>query len=93
MSNKKMSKIARAWTSEDTPIKVINVICEKERPTSYQPRYFNIKDELCDFLAGVSLTHRVMFVEKSGTIFITESTNGKTNIDADLIEAFVSGLN
>jgi hypothetical protein len=33
-----------------------------------------------------------MFVEKDGAIFITESEDGKTNIDADLIEAFARAL-
>ena len=57
------------------------------------PRYYRSvrsKNEFVEFMFDVSLTHKVMFVDKYRTIFITESENGQTNIDANLIEGMLS---
>lgn len=71
--------------------KVINVIFKDGRPFGFQYTLFtNIdritKEQFIEFLAKISLTHRLMFVESDGGIFVTESENGQTNIDAELIE-------
>jgi hypothetical protein len=71
--------------------KVINVIFKDGRPFGFQyTRFTNIdpstKEQFIVFLAKLSLTHRLMFVESDGGIFVSESEDGQTNIDADLIE-------
>lgn len=94
MSNKEMVRIAKQWEVDWTPVRVYNVIYENGHPMKAQNRFFTgeRKEALVEFMAAASLTHRVMFVEDSGAIFITESKNGNTNIDADLIEAFANAL-
>ena len=94
MSNEEMVRIAKQWEVDWRPVRVYNVIYENGHPMKAQNRFFTgeEKEDLVEFMAAVSLTHRVMFVEKDGVIFITESKNGQTNIDADLIEAFARAL-
>lgn len=94
MSNEEMVRIAKQWEVDWTPVRVYNVIYENGHPMKAQNRFFTgeKKEDLVEFMAAVSLTHRVMFVEEGGAIFITESKNGQTNIDADLIEAFARAL-
>ena len=94
MSNEEMVRIAQQWELARTPVRVYNVIFENGHPMKAQYRYFigERKEALVEFMAAASLTHRVMFVEDSGAIFITESKDGNTNIDADLIEAFANAL-
>lgn len=94
MSNEEMVSIAKQWEVDWTPVRVFNVIYENGHPMKAWNRFFTgeEKEVLVQFMAAVSLTHRVMFVEESGAIFITESKNGQTNIDADLIEAFARAL-
>lgn len=48
------------------------------------------KDEFVEFMFDISLTHKVMFVDKYGGIYITKSDDGQTNIDADLIEGMLN---
>jgi hypothetical protein len=38
-------------------------------------------------LADLSLTHRIMFTEDNGNIYVTESKDHTTNIDTDVLEA------
>ena len=47
-------------------------------------------DEFVEFMHQMSFTHKVMYVEESGYVFITESNDGQTNIDADLIDAMLN---
>lgn len=47
-------------------------------------------EEFVEFMFSISLTHKVMYVEKNGYVFITESNDGQTNIDADLITAMLN---
>ena len=47
-------------------------------------------DEFVEFMFDVSLTHKVMYVEANGYVFITESEDHQTNIDADLIAAMLN---
>ena len=47
-------------------------------------------DEFVEFMHHMSLTHKVMYVEESGYVFITESDDGQTNIDAELIERMLN---
>ena len=94
MSNEEMVRIAKQWEVDWTPVRVYNVIYENGHPMKAQNRFFTGegKDDFVGFMAAVSITHRVMFVEKDGAIFITESEDGNTNIDADLIEEFARAL-
>ena len=48
--------------------------------------YSNEVDDLVARMAELSLTHRVMHVTGS-SIYVTESEDHQTNIDADLIDA------
>jgi hypothetical protein len=47
-------------------------------------------DEFVEFMHQMSFTHRVMYVEENGFVFITESKDHQTNIDADLITAMLN---
>ena len=47
-------------------------------------------EEFVKFMHQMSFTHKVMYVEKNGKVFITESKDHQTNIDADLIEAMLN---
>lgn len=47
-------------------------------------------DEFLEFMHQMSFTHKVMYVEENGYVFITESNDGQTNIDADLIDAMLN---
>lgn len=44
-------------------------------------------DKLMCRLAELSLTHRIMFTEDNGSIYVTESKDHTTNIDTDVLEA------
>ncbi len=57
---------------------------------------FETVDELAEFLFGISLTHFVDDVHRMDTkthtdidIFMVESTNGRTNIDAKVVESIL----
>ena len=60
------------------------------RGVRFTERNDRSKNEFVEFMFDVSLTHKVMFVDKYKIIFITESENGQTNIDANLIEGMLS---
>jgi hypothetical protein len=83
--------ITDKWDYFITNPRVINVIFKNGRPFGFQYTRFtnidlNTKEQFIEFLAKISLTHRLMFVESDGGIFVTESEDGQTNIDAELIE-------
>lgn len=94
--------ITDKWDYFITIPKVINVIFKNGRPFGFQYTRFtnidlNTKEQFIEFLAKISLTHRLMFVESDGGIFVSESEDGQTNIDAELIEtlaeaAYRSGI-
>ena len=60
------------------------------RGVRFTERNDRSKNEFVEFMFDVSLTHKVMFVDKYKIIFITESENGQTNIDANLIEGMLT---
>ena len=90
-----MMGIMTQWSLQKTVLKVIDVKFKDGHPhrfkivgfTDYNDRG---KDEFVEFMFGVSLTHKVMFVDKDGLIFITESDDGQTNIDANLIDVMLN---
>ena len=79
------NKTARIWLSTDGKSYIMD-ICK-----------FRTVDELAEFLFGISLTHFVEDVHRLDTknhtdidIFMKESTNGRTNIDAKVIESILN---
>jgi len=95
MSTAKMMDIVSRWTLGGCILKVFDVRFKDGIPHSFCPVGFTdwccrSKDEFIEFMAEVSLTHKVMFVEGNGHVFITESDDGQTNIDADLIEGMLN---
>jgi hypothetical protein len=90
-----MMSIMSQWTFQNTVLKVFDVKFKDGHPNCFRTVGFtdhNYKSEedFQEFMFDVSLTHKVMFVDKYGGIFITESENGQTNIDADLIEGMLN---
>ena len=95
MSKDEMFKMASGWTTDNVPICVYDIIYGKDLlPDSGRAHVFceNEMDDFTDYMAGISLTHRIMFVSRTGGIFVTEATDGNTNIDADIIEACFAGF-
>ena len=90
-----MIDIMSQWSWQHTVLKVLDVKFKNGHPhrfkivgfTDYNDRS---KDEFAEFMFGVSLTHKVMFVDKGGHIYITESNDGQTNIDAGLIDVMLN---
>lgn len=86
-----MMNIMSHWNWQKSVLRVYDVMFENNHPhyvkivgfTDFNDRD---KEEFIEFIFNVSLTHKVMFVDKDGRIFITKSDDGQTNIDADLIE-------
>ena len=98
MSVAKMMDIVSSWNLEDCVLKVLDIRFKDGMPHSFRSVGFTdwccrSKDEFIEFMADVSLTHKVMFVEDNGCVFITESDDGQTNIDADLIDAMLNAYN
>jgi len=86
-----ISNIVSKWDYFTTPLTINNITFKDGRPFGFQQIHFtsidrDTKDKFIEFLARISLTHRLMFVEIDGGVFVTESEDGQTNIDADLIE-------
>ena len=78
------SKTAIIWLTTDGKCDVMD-ICR-----------FRTVDELAEFLSGISLTHFVEDVHRCDSrnhtdidIFMEESTNGRTNIDAKVVESIM----
>ena len=95
MSVEVMKILASNWTYDKTVLRVYDIQFKDGHPfgvrqfgfTDYYDR--NI-DEFVEFMFDVSLTHKVMYVEDNGYVFITESEDHQTNIDADLIAAMLN---
>lgn len=98
MPREVMMNIMSKWNWQKSVLRVLDVKFKNGHPhrfrmvgfTDYHDRD---KEEFLEFMFDVSLTHTVMFVDKDGHIFITESANGQTNIDANLIEGMLNAYN
>ena len=88
--------ISTTWAWFIICLRVFNVIVDgKGKPYGVQTMNFSTidledREKFMEFMAGLSLTHKLMFVDNIGSVFVTESNDGQTNIDADLIDAMVS---
>ncbi len=95
MSYDEIMDIASNWNYSRTILVVCDIRFKDSRPsfrryigfTDYSRRS---EDEFVEFMSDISLTHRVMFVEGSGRLWLTESRDNQTNIDADLITAMLN---
>ena len=95
MPTEVMMNIMSQWNLPYYVLIVYDVKFKNGHPRYYRSVRFTerndrSKNEFVEFMFDVSLTHKVMFVDKYRTIFITESENGQTNIDANLIEGMLS---
>lgn len=98
MPIKVMLNIVSKWSWQKAVLRVYDVKFKNGHPHRFRMVGFTDwndrdKEEFLEFMFDVSLTHKVMFVDKDGHIFITESANGQTNIDADLIEGMLNAYN
>ena len=90
-----MKELASNWTYDHTVLRVYDIQFKDGHPfgmrmfgfTDYHERDV---DEFLEFMHQMSLTHKVMYVEENGYVFITESKDHQTNIDADLIDAMLN---
>ena len=95
MSVETMKKLASNWAYDKTVLRVYDIQFKDGHPfgmrmfgfTDYHERDV---DEFLEFMHQMSFTHKVMYVEENGYVFITESNDGQTNIDADLIDAMLN---
>ena len=90
-----MMNIMSKWSWQKSVLKVFDIKFKDGHPHYLRVVGFTDwdnrdKEEFLEFMFDVSLTHRVMFVDKYGGIFITKSDDGQTNIDADLIEEMLN---
>ena len=92
-----MLNIMSQWSRQKSVLKVFDVRFKDGHPHSFRVVRFTDwnyfvrgKEDFLEFIFDVSLTHKVMFVNKDGGIFITKSNDGQTNIDADLIEGMLN---
>ena len=93
-----MVNIMSKWNWQMSVLRVYDIKFKDGHPhyvkivgfTDYSDRDM---EEFIEFMFDVSLTHKVMFVDKDGRIFITKSDDGQTNIDADLIEDMLNAYN
>ena len=98
MPTEVMVNIMSKWNWQMSVLRVYDIKFKDGHPhyvklvgfTDYNDRN---KEEFLEFMFDVSLTHKVMFVDKDGRIFITKSDDGQTNIDADLIEDMLNAYN
>ena len=79
-----------AWNNYGITIK--DITFRRGYPISCHIMFFDYMDDgemvehaLCK-LAELSLTHRMMYMTDVGQIYVTESENHQTNIDADLLD-------
>ena len=90
--------ISTTWDWRFICLRVFNVIVDgKGTPYGFQTMNFSTidledKEKFMEFMAGLSLTHKLMFVDNNGSVFVTESNDGQTNIDADMIDMMVSSV-
>ncbi len=95
MPTEVMCSIMSQWSWQKSVLRVYDVEFKNGHPhsvkmvdfTDYNERGMN---EFLEFMFDVSLTHKIMFVDKDGRIFITKSDDGQTNIDVDLIEGMLN---
>ena len=90
-----MVNIMSKWSWQKTVLRVYDVKFKDGHPKYIKVVGFTDwndrdKEEFLEFMFDVSLTHKAMFVDKGGLIFITKSDDGQTNIDADLIDAMLN---
>ena len=98
MPTKVMLNIVSKWNWQKSILRVYDIKFKNGHPhyvrivgfTDYNDRSM---EEFLEFMFDVSLTHKVMFVDEDGRIFITESDDGQTNIDADLMEDMLNAYN
>ena len=93
-----MMNIMSKWTFQTTVLKVFDVKFKDGHPHYFRTVGFTdyngkSEEDFLEFMFDVSLTHKVMFVDEYGGIFITKSDDGQTNIDADLIEDMLNAYN
>ena len=73
-------------------LKIKNIIFKDESPIICKTMYFDcmewskMLESAATTLATFSLTHRLMFATLNGTIYITESEDHQTNIDAEFLD-------
>lgn len=95
MPTEVMMNIMSQWNWQKSVLKVFDVKFKDGHPHSFKLVGFTDwnardKEEFLEFMFDVSLTHKVMFVDKYGYIYITKSDDGQTNIDANLIDAMLN---
>lgn len=88
--------VRKKWDYLIISLAVNDIVYENGRPSKFrQIRFDNMeeryKPDFVEFMADLSLTHRILFLDKDGGVFVTKSEDGTTNIDADLIEAMANG--
>ena len=73
-------------------ISISDITCENGIPMRCHRMFFDYLDDremvehaICK-LAEFSLTHRMMYFTDDGRIFVTESNDHQTNIDAELLD-------
>lgn len=83
------------WSWQKSVLVVYDIQFKNGHPFSF--RLFGFTDyndmdigDFVEFMYSISFTHKVMYVEDNGKVFITESKDHQTNIDADLIEAMLN---
>lgn len=92
-----MKDIASKWSFEHTILRVYDVVFKDGHPELWRMQWFtgDLNDRtgaFVEFMADISLTHRVLFVDEFGCVFISESKDHQTNIDADLIAAMLNAF-
>lgn len=95
MSVEVMMRRMSKWSYDKSVLMVYDIQFKNGHPfgirvfgfTDYHNRDM---DEFLEFMHQMSFTHKVMYVEENGYVFITESNDGQTNIDADLIDAMLN---
>ncbi len=90
-----MKKLASNWTYDNTVLRVYDIQFKDGHPFGvrqfgFTDYYGKDIDEFVEFMHQMSFTHKVMYVEENGYVFITESKDHQTNIDADLITAMLN---
>ena len=93
-----MMNIMSKWSWQKSVLRVLDVEFKNGHPYRFRMVGFTDwkdrdKEDFLEFMFDVSLTHKVMFVDKDGRIFITKSDDGQTNIGADLIDVMLNAYN
>lgn len=79
-----------SWNKYNLSIK--DITCRNGIPFECHTMFFDYLDDremvenaICK-LAELSITHRMMYVDNVGQIYVTKSENHQTNIDAELLD-------